>query len=98
MRDGRACVLVASGALVTLQVLRRTPLSDWPGWAQIAIALALTGTGVAVGPFQQRGGGLWEALHPAPLVQWVGKIDVVQVDLTRCGGFTEGMKIASLAA
>src|SRR4029078_10828129 len=28
----------------------------------------------------------------------VGKIDVVQVDLTRCGGFTEGMKIPSLAA
>ncbi len=27
-----------------------------------------------------------------------GQIDVVQVDLTRCGGFTEGMKIASLAA
>lgn len=27
-----------------------------------------------------------------------GKIDVVQVDLTRCGGFTEGMKIAALAA
>jgi L-rhamnonate dehydratase len=27
-----------------------------------------------------------------------GKIDIVQVDLTRCGGFTEGMKIASLAA
>ena len=27
-----------------------------------------------------------------------GKIDVVQVDLTRCGGFTEGMKIASLPA
>ncbi|MBM3726309.1 MAG: mandelate racemase/muconate lactonizing enzyme family protein [Acidobacteria bacterium] len=26
-----------------------------------------------------------------------GKIDVVQVDLTRCGGFTEAMKIASLA-
>ena len=26
-----------------------------------------------------------------------GGIDVVQVDLTRCGGFTEGMKIASLA-
>src|SRR5579884_104900 len=26
-----------------------------------------------------------------------GNIDVVQVDLTRCGGFTEGMKIASLA-
>jgi len=24
-------------------------------------------------------------------------VDVVQVDLTRCGGFTEGMKIASLA-
>jgi L-rhamnonate dehydratase len=27
-----------------------------------------------------------------------GQIDVVQVDLTRCGGFTEGMKIAALAA
>jgi L-alanine-DL-glutamate epimerase-like enolase superfamily enzyme len=27
-----------------------------------------------------------------------GKIDVVQVDLTRCGGFTEAIKIASLAA
>ncbi len=26
-----------------------------------------------------------------------GKIDVVQIDLTRCGGFSEGMKIASLA-
>src|SRR5437764_12313490 len=28
----------------------------------------------------------------------VGKIDVVQVDLTRCGGFTEAVKIAALAA
>ena len=28
----------------------------------------------------------------------VGQIDVVQVDLTRCGGFTEAMKIAALAA
>jgi L-rhamnonate dehydratase len=27
----------------------------------------------------------------------VGKIDVVQVELTRCGGCTEAMKIASLA-
>ena len=27
-----------------------------------------------------------------------GKIDVVQVDLTRCGGFTEAMKIAPMAA
>ncbi len=27
-----------------------------------------------------------------------GGIDVVQVDLTRCGGFTEAMKIASMAA
>ncbi len=27
-----------------------------------------------------------------------GKIDIVQVDLTRCGGITEGRKIASLAA
>ena len=28
----------------------------------------------------------------------VGKIDVVQVDLTRCGGITEALKIAALAA
>ena len=28
----------------------------------------------------------------------VGQIDIVQVDLTRCGGFTEAMKIAALAA
>jgi L-rhamnonate dehydratase len=28
----------------------------------------------------------------------VGKIDVVQVDLTRCGGFTEAIKIAAMAA
>lgn len=27
-----------------------------------------------------------------------GRIDLVQVDLTRCGGITEGLKIASLAA
>lgn len=27
-----------------------------------------------------------------------GRIDIVQIDLTRCGGFTEAMKIASLAA
>jgi len=27
-----------------------------------------------------------------------GDVDVVQLDLTRCGGFTEGMKIASMAA
>jgi len=27
-----------------------------------------------------------------------GTIDVVQVDLTRCGGFTEAMKIATMAA
>jgi L-rhamnonate dehydratase len=28
----------------------------------------------------------------------VGQIDVVQVDLTRCGGFTEAIKIAAMAA
>lgn len=27
-----------------------------------------------------------------------GKVDIVQIDLTRCGGFTEAMKIATLAA
>ena len=28
----------------------------------------------------------------------VGKVDIIQVDLTRVGGFTEAMKIAALAA
>jgi L-rhamnonate dehydratase len=28
----------------------------------------------------------------------VGKVDLIQVDLTRCGGFTEAIKIAALAA
>jgi hypothetical protein len=27
--------------------------------------------------FESRGGGLWEATHPAPLVMWVGKVSVV---------------------
>ena len=27
-----------------------------------------------------------------------GRVDIIQVDLTRCGGFTEAMKIAALAA
>ena len=28
--------------------------------------------------FESRGGSLWEAMHPAPLVQWVGKIEIVE--------------------
>ena len=28
----------------------------------------------------------------------VGQVDVIQVDLTRCGGFTEAIKIAAMAA
>jgi hypothetical protein len=30
--------------------------------------------------FEPRGDGVWEALHPAPLVTWVGKIEVVDTN------------------
>jgi hypothetical protein len=43
-----AVVVVVTGALLTLQILRRTVLSEWPGWAQIAIALA-AGVALVVG-------------------------------------------------
>ena len=43
-----AVVIVVTGALLTLQVLRRTPVSEWPGWIQIVIALA-AGAALAVG-------------------------------------------------
>ena len=60
---------------------------DYTGYARLSAASNLR---IAAG----------EEESEAPFLELmdVGKIDVVQVDLTRCGGFTEGMKIASLAA
>jgi Sulfatase len=43
-----AAVLVTTGALLTLQVLRRTGLSEWPGWIQVAIAV-VAGAALAIG-------------------------------------------------
>ena len=46
----------------------------------------------AVGRHHPRTGHHRQGEHANP-----GRIDVVQVDLTRCGGFTEALKIAALA-
>ena len=43
-----AVVLVVTGGLLTLQVLMRTAVSEWPGWVQIAIAIA-AGVALVVG-------------------------------------------------
>jgi L-alanine-DL-glutamate epimerase-like enolase superfamily enzyme len=66
------------------------PLSpdDYQGYAKLSAATSLR---IAAGEEESERKSFIELMD-------VGKIDVVQVDLTRCGGFTEGMKIASLAA
>jgi len=66
------------------------PLSpdDYAGYRKLAAA---TETRIAAGE-QESGRHTFRRLIEE------GDVDVVQVDLTRCGGFTEGMKIASLAA
>jgi L-alanine-DL-glutamate epimerase-like enolase superfamily enzyme len=66
------------------------PLSpdDYEGYAKLSAATSLR---IAAGEEESERRSFLQLLD-------VGKIDVVQVDLTRCGGFTEGMKIASLAA
>jgi L-rhamnonate dehydratase len=66
------------------------PLSpdDYAGYRKLAAA---TETRIAAGE-QESGRHTFRRLIEE------GDVDVVQVDLTRCGGFTEGMKIATLAA
>ena len=61
---------------------------DYEGYAKLSAATSLR---IAAGEEES------ERKSFLPLMD-VGKIDVVQVDLTRCGGFTEAMKIASMAA
>jgi L-rhamnonate dehydratase len=61
---------------------------DYEGYAKLSAATSLR---IAAGEEES------ERKSFLPLMD-VGKIDVVQVDLTRCGGFTEAMKIAALAA
>jgi L-alanine-DL-glutamate epimerase-like enolase superfamily enzyme len=61
---------------------------DYEGYAKLSAASPLR---IAAGEEES------ERRSFLPLMD-IGKIDVVQIDLTRCGGFTEAMKIASLAA
>lgn len=66
------------------------PLSpdDYEGYAKLSAASPLR---IAAGEEESERKSFLQLMD-------VGKVDVVQVDLTRCGGFTEAMKIASLAA
>jgi L-alanine-DL-glutamate epimerase-like enolase superfamily enzyme len=61
---------------------------DYEGYAKLCAATSLR---IAAGEEESERRSFLQLMD-------VGKIDVVQVDLTRCGGFTEAMKIASLAA
>lgn len=66
------------------------PLSpdDYEGYAKLSAATNLR---IAAGEEESERKSFLELMDK-------GKIDVVQVDLTRCGGFTEAIKIAALAA
>src|SRR5437764_5925969 len=61
---------------------------DYEGYAKLSAASTLR---IAAGEEESERKSFLQLMD-------VGKIDVVQVDLTRCGGFTEAMKIAALAA
>ena len=61
---------------------------DYEGYARLSSATSLR---IAAGEEESERKSFLQLMD-------VGKIDVVQVDLTRCGGFTEAMKIAALAA
>ena len=61
---------------------------DYEGYAKLAAATSLR---IAAGEEESERKSFLQLMD-------VGKIDVVQVDLTRCGGFTEAIKIAALAA
>jgi len=61
---------------------------DYLGYAKLAAATPLR---IAAGEEESERKSFIQLMD-------VGQIDVVQVDLTRCGGFTEAMKIAALAA
>ncbi|HEX8199981.1 MAG TPA: mandelate racemase/muconate lactonizing enzyme family protein, partial [Isosphaeraceae bacterium] len=61
---------------------------DYAGYAKLAAASPLR---IAAGEEESERKSFLQLMD-------VGQVDVVQVDLTRCGGFTEAMKIAALAA
>jgi L-rhamnonate dehydratase len=61
---------------------------DYEGYAKLAAASPLH---IAAGEQESNRASFIDLMDR-------GRVDIVQVDLTRCGGFTEAMKIASLAA
>ena len=61
---------------------------DYEGYAKLSAATSLR---IAAGEEESERKSFLQLMD-------VGKIDVVQIDLTRCGGFTEAIKIAALAA
>ncbi|MGE3818152.1 MAG: mandelate racemase/muconate lactonizing enzyme family protein [Isosphaeraceae bacterium] len=61
---------------------------DYEGYAKLSAASTLR---IAAGEEESERRSFLQLMD-------VGKVDVVQVDLTRCGGFTEAIKIAALAA
>ncbi len=61
---------------------------DYDGYAKLSAATSLR---IAAGEEESERKSFLELMDK-------GKIDVVQIDLTRCGGFTEAIKIAALAA
>jgi L-alanine-DL-glutamate epimerase-like enolase superfamily enzyme len=61
---------------------------DYEGYARLCAATSLR---IAAGEEESERRSFLQLMD-------VGQVDVVQVDLTRCGGFTEALKIASLAA
>ncbi len=60
---------------------------DYEGYAKLAAASPLR---IAAGEEESNRASFVELMDR-------GKVDLIQVDLTRCGGFTEAMKIAALA-
>jgi L-rhamnonate dehydratase len=64
------------------------PPDDYTGYAKLAQA---TDVRIAAGEEESGRKSFLDLMD-------VGKVDIVQVDLTRVGGFTEAMKIAALAA
>jgi L-rhamnonate dehydratase len=61
---------------------------DYLGYAKLAAASPLR---IAAGEEESERKSFQQLMD-------IGQIDVVQVDLTRCGGFTEAIKIAAMAA
>jgi L-alanine-DL-glutamate epimerase-like enolase superfamily enzyme len=61
---------------------------DYHGYAKLSAASPLR---IAAGEEESERKSFLELMD-------VGQVDVIQVDLTRCGGFTEAIKIAALAA